>query len=72
VENGTVKTDANDDEVFVGINEASQVVGYSQAYIGDLCRSGVFPFHQSKPGAERRFLVSELRAWVKGEWKPAK
>lgn len=56
-------------EAYIGIQEAAEITGYHRKYLGRLCRAGKCPHHQSRPGAEFRFLVSELRAWLRGEWE---
>ena len=59
----------NEPEAYIGINEAAQLLGYHPKYIGQLCRAGKLPHHQARPLADFRFLVSELRAWLRGEWE---
>lgn len=57
-------------EAFIGIHEAAEITSYHPKYLGQLCRDGKCPHHQTGPNADLRFLVSELRAWLRGEWKP--
>lgn len=58
-------------EPFIGIHEAARLTGYNPKYIGQLCRAGKIPFHRARPGARLHFLVSELRAWLRGDWERA-
>jgi len=60
----------NEPEAFVGIHEAAEILDYHPEHIRKLCREGKLPFHQSRPRADYRFLTSELRAWIRGEWEP--
>lgn len=63
---------ASEPEPFIGINEAAQLLGYGTHHIKVLCREGRLPHHQPRPFAHYRFLVSELQAWMRGEWNPGK
>jgi excisionase family DNA binding protein len=54
-------------EAYVGTEEAAQILGYHPAFVRELCRQGKLPCHQPRPKAHLRFLVSELRAWMRGE-----
>ncbi len=51
-------------EPFVGIEEAAAFTGLKVSYLYDLVRLGKAPSY--KVGKFRRFRLSELEAWVKG------
>ena len=63
---------AAEPEAFIGINEAAELLGYGTHHVKTLCRKGRIPHHQPRPGAHYRSLVSELQAWMRGEWKEEK
>ena len=63
---------APEPEAFVGIAEAAELLDYTTGYLKRLCREDRVPHHQPRPGAHYRFLVSELRAWLRGEWESEK
>jgi len=58
---------SDDLEAFVGVAEVAQITGYQPNTIQKLCRRGMIPHHQHRPGATLLFLVSEIRQWLKGE-----
>lgn len=58
---------APEPEAFVGIGEAAEFLGYTTGYVKRLSRKGRIPHHQPRPNAHYRFLLSELRAWLRGE-----
>lgn len=57
-------------EAFIGVQEAANITGYHANYLQKLARAGNMPAHQRAPNAHYLFLVSELRAWLRGDWKP--
>jgi len=57
---------ADDLEAFVGVHEVASITGYRPDTIRKLCQRGQIPHHQARPGAALLFLVSEIRAWLKG------
>ena len=57
----------DEQEEFIGINEAAQVLKLTPHYIKQLCREGRIPHYQPRPFAHYRFLVSELRAYLRGD-----
>lgn len=63
---GIPETTADDLEVFVGVNEIAAVTGYQPDTIRKLCQRDQIPHHQARPGSALLFLVSEVRAWLKG------
>lgn len=54
-------------EAYVTMAEACEITGYSAYHMAQLCREGKAPCHQSAPRAQYRFLISELKAWMRGE-----
>ena len=63
---------AGEPEAFVGVAEAAEFLGYTTAWVKRLSKQGRIPHHQPRPYAHYRFLLSELRAWLRGEWEPLK
>jgi len=58
-------------EAYIGIEEAATVTGYNPGYLRRLCRERKIPFHRWSPRGHYLFLVSELRAWLRGSGKGA-
>jgi len=62
-----VKDDLEGVEAFITLREACQITGYHPKYMAALCRDGKAPCYQRIPGADYRFIVSELQAWMRGK-----
>ena len=64
---GVPNVTTDDLEAFVGVAEVAQITGYQPNTIQKLCRRGMIPHYQARPGSTLLFLVSEIRQWLKGE-----
>jgi len=64
---GVPNVTADDLEAFVGVAEVAQITGYQPNTIQKLCRRGMIPHHQARPGSALLFLVSEIRAWLRSK-----
>lgn len=66
----TVKEPQKNPEGFVGIEEAARFLGVKTSWMYEQCRLDKLPSH--KVGPFRRFLLSELDAWVRNGKGPKK
>jgi len=64
---GIPNVTSDDLESYIGVQEASEITGYSVRTIRTLCEKNQIPHHQHRPRAALLFLVSEIREWLKGE-----
>ena len=62
-----VEATTDDLEAYVGIREVADLTGYSPDTIRKLCQRDQIPHYQARPGAALLFLVSEIRAWLRGD-----
>ena len=56
-------------EPMIGVHEVAALTGYKVPTIRTYCARNQMPHYQAKPFAELRFRVSEIKAWMRGEWR---